>query len=315
MRLIAALFMFSCTTAGAAQSLHPDSTRIITSDVVNFWRAYDRLTPTMTRADSVHAFDEEYIQRATPGLNAYVDARLKKADNLLMALGMLPRYMAAVRANTLALAAQEPRIRESLRKLEAFYPEAKYPDIYFVVAGFIAQGSVLDGKMVVAAEMVAADSTTPLYELPPFLRDVDLTSGGLPCILVHELVHYQQNNASDRSLLAQTLTEGVADFVTYKAIGCVPTARATYTFGEANEFRLWREFQQEMHGTDYSKWLYNGNTVKDRPSQLGYWMGYQIAEAYYDRAPNKRRALHELLNITDYRALLEKSGYGRVFDK
>jgi hypothetical protein len=106
----------------------------------------------------------------------------------------------------------------------------------------------------------------------------------------------------------------VADFITRKAIGCVQTAAATYEYGEANERELWHLFQQEMGGTDYSKWLYNGNTIKDRPDQLGYWMGYQIAEAYYERAPDKQKAIRALLNIRDFHAILEASGYAEKFD-
>jgi hypothetical protein len=154
-----------------------------------------------------------------------------------------------------------------------------FPDIYFVIAGFISQGTVIDGKMLRAAEMVTADSTTPMLEPPPFLRDVDLSSTGLPCILVHELVHFQQH-------------------------------AATYAWGDTHEKELRQLFAVEMNGTDFSKWLYNGNSVKDRPSQLGYWMGYQIAEAYYNKASDKSRAIIDLLNIEDYKEILVKSGCG-----
>jgi uncharacterized protein YjaZ len=161
--------------------------------------------------------------------------------------------------------------------------------------------------------MVSADSLTPRAELPPFFRNVDLTRTVLPCIMVHEMLHAQQNYPSDKSLLAQVLVEGVADFITHKAVGCVQTAAATYAYGEAHERELWQLFQQEMHGTDYSKWLYNGN-IKDRPDQLGYWMGYQIAEAYYNRASDKQKAIRELLNIRDFGAVLKASGYASKFN-
>ena len=95
-------------------------------------------------------------------------------------------------------------------------------------------------------------------------------------------------------------------------MGCFQTAASTYAWGDAHERELWTLFQQEMHGTDYSKWLYNGN-IKDRPDQLGYWMGYQIAEAYYEKATDKQQAIRELLNIQDFAQVLAKSGYGAQF--
>ena len=313
MKLMLLLLMLASSAAAQTRTAHPDSARIVTSDVAHFWSAYDQLTPTMTRADSTAVLTRVYTGRGSEGLLGYLDTHLKQPENLLMGLGMLPRYMAAVRANTLGISSEA--VRSALRRVEEFYPDATYPAIYFVIAGFTSQGTVSHGNVVIAAEMVSADAATPRDELPPFLRNVDLTRAALPCILVHELIHAQQQYAPDKSLLAQVMTEGVADFVTHKAVGCVQTAAMTYAWGEAHERELWRQFQQEMHGTDYSKWLYNGNTIKDRPDQLGYWMGYQIAEAYYNRSPDKRRAIRELLNSQDHRAVLAASGYGEEFDK
>jgi hypothetical protein len=309
--LILGLVPVSVATA-QTRAAFPDSARIVVSDVANFWRAYDQLAPTFTRADSARVFASHYIAPGSPGLQGYLETHLKKPENLLMALGLLPGYLAAVRASTLSINPEE--VRAALRRVEAFYPDATYPDIYFVIAGFNSQGTVSRGNVVIAAEMVSADSATPRAELPPFLRAVDLTRAVLPCIMVHEMMHAQQHYKEDRSLLAQVLVEGVADFITKKAIGCVQTAAATYAYGEAHERELWQLFQQEMAGTDYSKWLYNGNTIKDRPDQLGYWMGYQIAEAYYERARDKQQAIRDLLNIQDYQAILRASGYAGKFE-
>ena len=312
--VLAAVLTLAISQGGFAQMAHTDvdSVRIITADVSNFWRAYDLLQSTSSRSDSVAAFQSAYLEPATPGLKVFTERRLKQADALLFGLGLLPRYYAGVRGQTMRIPEQEPGIRAALRDLQKLIPEARFPDIYFVIAGFISQGTILDGKMILAAEMVSADSLTPLQELPPFLRDVNLSTSVLPCILVHEIVHYQQHYPKDPSLLAQVLVEGVADFVTQQAIGCIPTAAATYTWGEAHEAQLWREFQTELDSADHSKWLYNGN-IKDRPSQLGYWMGYQIAEAFYEQADNKAVALRELLQIKDYRDILERSGYAARF--
>jgi hypothetical protein len=296
-----------------AQSSHPDSARISFAEIDRFWNAYAQLARAATRADSAAALQSGYFTGAGPALQTFIDRRLKSPDNMLRALGMLPRYYAGVRASTLSLKDDESRIRADLRKVEAFYPAARYPNINFIIAGFISQGTVLGDDMLIAAEMVAADAATPMNELPPFLRDVDLSRTGLSCILVHELFHYQQDYPRDGSLLAQSLIEGIADFLTEKTIGCVPTAKATYDWGDAHERQLWQEFQSAMSGTDFSKWLYNGSNSEERPSQLGYWMGYRIAATYYEQAANKTQAVHDMLHIQDFRKFLDESGYAGKF--
>ena len=45
------------------------------------------------------------------------------------------------------------------------------------------------------------------------------------------------------------------------------------------------------------------------PPDMGYWMGYRIAQTFYDHAPDKRAALGELIEVTDFKTFLEKSGY------
>jgi len=71
-------------------------------------------------------------------------------------------------------------------------------------------------------------------------------------------------------------------------------ARAANPYGLAHEHELWVEFQREMNGTDASHWLYNGNSVKDRPADLGYFVGARICGAYYARASEKGRAIREI---------------------
>ena len=66
-----------------------------------------------------------------------------------------------------------------------------------------------------------------------------------------------------------------------------------------------------MMGNKYKKWLYNGNSSKDRPADLGYFIGYRICEAYYNQAEDKEKALNEILKINRFKKLLKKSGYGK----
>ena len=76
------------------------------------------------------------------------------------------------------------------------------------------------------------------------------------------------------------------------------------------EHDLWGEFKLAMHGTDTSQWLYDqGNETTDRPGDLGYFIGYRIAEAFYERATDKRLALEAIIEVADSDMFLAQSGY------
>ena len=145
------------------------------------------------------------------------------------------------------------------------------------------------------------------------------SAAGLPWTVAHELAHTQQRyprwgmltggpSFLRATVLRQSLTEGIADVVAEVLTG-EPKRNA---YGEAHEAALWTEFQRDMHSHDYGVWLYNGRNRpagSDRPGDLGYWMGYRIAKAYYDRIPDKSRAMRDLLTIQDFDVFLQSSGY------
>ena len=65
-----------------------------------------------------------------------------------------------------------------------------------------------------------------------------------------------------------------------------------------------------------SDWLYNGMGTPERPGDLGYWVGYRIAKAYYQGAEDKQAALRDIIEVRDAKALVAKSGWypGIVLD-
>ena len=68
-----------------------------------------------------------------------------------------------------------------------------------------------------------------------------------------------------------------------------------------------------MNGKDTSNWLYQGDKAKDKPADLGYYVGYKIAESYYNRAADKKQAIKDILDIKDFNGFLKASGYDEKF--
>ena len=79
-------------------------------------------------------------------------------------------------------------------------------------------------------------------------------------------------------------------------------------YGRTHDEEIWRDFEADMYKPDISKWIYNAFTAKDRPADLGYYVGYLITQAYYKNARDKRQAIHDILNIQDARKFYEASG-------
>ncbi|RYY20223.1 MAG: hypothetical protein EOO04_20450 [Chitinophagaceae bacterium] len=61
-------------------------------------------------------------------------------------------------------------------------------------------------------------------------------------------------------------------------------------------------------------WIANSDQeTAERPADLGYLIGYQICKAYYENHSDKKQAVHDILNIRNYREFYEKSGADNLY--
>jgi len=103
--------------------------------------------------------------------------------------------------------------------------------------------------------------------------------------------------------------EGSADFIGELISGKSINGFA-FEYGNMHNEELCKEFVEIMNDTNYHGWLYGTKGKKQgRPNDLGYWMGYKICEAYFDKANNPKEAIRDILNIEDFDEFLAKSGY------
>ncbi|WP_052517554.1 DUF2268 domain-containing putative Zn-dependent protease [Archangium violaceum] len=301
------LLVFFGSAQALARGNSASSARIVTDDVARFWKVFDRTTPKFPAKD----FDKQYLARGSQGLKDFTKLRIGDADKLAATVRSRPRYYASVRAHTLRIRSMEGRIRSSFHALEKLYPEAVFPNVYFVIGRMSAVGTVSEHGLLLGAEMFGLTPETPFDELEDWHREALQRFEDIPYVVAHELVHFQQPEAPEKTtLLASALDEGAADFVAELISGRHLNAHL-HTFGNARERELWEEFRQKMRGEDVSGWLYE--TAPGRPTNLGYWMGYRIVQAYYERSTDKRAALRQILHLRDPEAFLAASGYAERF--
>jgi len=301
--------------AARAQNSDPDSARIITSDIPRFWNAWDRMQTAATRDDSLRALFEEYYLGASPGLVGFIRLRVSSVYQLLDAIEQHPGYYSSIRPSTLRVAEFEPQIRRAFRALDSLYPDAVFPDTYVLIGRLSSGGTLTRHELLIGAEMYGLTPDAPQDELSGWLGSVLKPVDAIPHIVAHELIHYQQRypDAEPPTLLAQSIREGSADFLAEMISGRHINAHV-HQWANPRAGELWQEFLERKHDTSLSGWLYGGNDETGRPADLGYWMGYRIAAAYYRRAADTRQAIAEILNISDFDAFLDQSGVATELD-
>jgi hypothetical protein len=289
-----------------------------TLDIDHFWEAFDRLKTCKTHFDSVQAFQKLYLDRATDGLIDFIKQRDFSAEKFVVAVNQFPKFYNAVRRNTYESKKAAPLIEEVFLKFKEIYPSFKPFKVCFAIGLISSGGTTSNSFVLIGAEVTTSTKDVDLSEFKANSFSKVLASEGIILqkiknMVSHECVHTQQKkglekNAINCPLLYSVMHEGFCDFIGELVVGSQINIVAQ-EYGNNHEKELWEEFKNEMCSNDSKKWLYNYFTSKDRPADLGYFIGYKIAKEYYQNATDKNQAIINIIEMDDPLRFLEISRY------
>lgn len=312
-RIVVTAFTF-LTLFIAAAGQDTKNQQVFTSDIDNFWRAYDSCRTTTDSLKQLHYIQTLYIAKGTEGLKAFMEVRDYTADLWVSLIRQYPKFWPSIRPNTLAVKSKAKEIEHSLQKLKKLYPKLKEAKMYFTVGGLRSGGTTMTDMVLIGTEIATGNATTDVSEFPnKWLEGVFKSQqpGNIVPLNIHEYVHTQQKGET-QNLLGQAIKEGACDFVTELVMG-KPLQNNYLVYGKQHEAELKEPFKQDMFTPAYSNWLYNGSTIKTM-ADLGYFMGYAICKAYYNHSPDKKRAVKDIIELdysdtTAVENFLAKSNY------
>ncbi len=310
--LTAVCACLSLIPCASAQSREP---KLITSDITNFWKAYDSSTPE-TREETIQKL---YLDPGSPGLRDFLKARIQSAKALADAIDKeSPKFYRSVRPYTLKVEEQVPAIRKSLQRFQELYPEAHFPAVYFVIGRLTSGGTTSDAGLLIGTEVNSRGPDVDISEIDSSFQKAMGTSDHLPLIVVHELTHTQRKtDQGDKvaSLLSRCIREGAADFMTELVANSSINAYQ-HEYADPRHDEIFARFARDLREkpADASNWLYNYSSVKDEPADLGYWIGTEICRSYYAGASDKAAAVRAIVTLHDIASIVRGSKYAYLLD-
>ncbi|WP_212005501.1 DUF2268 domain-containing putative Zn-dependent protease [Chitinophaga sp. HK235] len=304
-----------CISAASAQRQAPT---VFTSDVDNFWNAYDSIRSTNDSLKQLEYLDKLYIEKGTPGLAGFRKVKNYTDTYYLKVIRNYPKFWNSIRANTYKVKTLAPQFGPSIAKLKKLYPELKPAQIYFTIGALRSGGTTKDSMVLIGSEMLTGDSTIDISEFSPgmqkFLGNYFKTNPIKSAVLlnIHEYVHTQQR-CYGYNLLSQAICEGACDFITELVTGQkIPLPYMEY--GPKNDKAIRERFKSEMLSPSWDNWLYNSASENTPVGDLGYYVGYTICKSYYNQQKDKPKAIREIitLNYSDSTAVtnfFKQSGY------
>ncbi len=279
---------------------------VFTTDIDLFWDTWDS-TCELPLSAQAEVFEDRYRGRGSFGLRDFWPSRIESGSQLASTISAHPRYYESLRPLTQSFRAQVPPILDQAARLKALLPTARLPDTYLLVGRMNSGGTVTDAGQLIGTEMFGLSAVTPMDELSDWHRAVLRPPDALPAIVLHETVHSNQRTLNPSSLLGKSIVEGAADFVVTLLVG--KHSSPHHVFGRAHEAALWERFRSEMHSEDFSGWMFEGEQARDRPADLGYYVGHQICASFFARQTTPAVALQDILTIQDFGSFLVESQY------
>ncbi len=293
-RIRLAVLLCALTLTSAANAA--DGPEIQIEDVERFYKLYDAAGGHPT----VEQLQRDYLDVGTEGLHTLMKIRNVTAANIAATMTKRPEIYTKAKRCMEVLPQVRQRLDVSLRELVRLYPRARIPPVTIVVGrgkpvgvGYPATGLQIGLEALCAVDWFAANLEDRFVH-----------------VIAHEYAHVQQvaNSADEEHLtvLQRSLLEGSAELVAELTSG----KTAYVHFGpltRGREKEIETAFAADQDKTDLSEWV--DNSTIEQPRDLGYWVGYRIAKSYYQHSPDKPRAFRDILEASDAKAFLAKSGW------
>jgi hypothetical protein len=296
--------LLACATlSGAARSATPTAAdpavgpTIHIEDVDRFYKVYDAAGGHPTADQLQH----DYLDPGSDGLHQFAKLRNISGTRIAETLASHPEIYSGAKRCMVVLPRVRQRLKVALHNLGRLYPEARFPPVTIAVGRGKPVGV---GGGPATGVLIGLEALCATNYLNPNVEDRFVH------VIAHEYAHVQQAPAlvddENATVLEGSLVEGAAEFTAELISGEVAYSQ----FGastKGHEKEIESAFVTDEDKTDLSQWLNNG--TPEKPGDLGYWVGYRVVKSYYQHATDKRRALREILGMTDPRRFLTNSGW------
>jgi hypothetical protein len=309
------------------------SQNLIVTDLQNFGQMFLQLSKAKSTDDTLNLIKNLVINNGTETFKKYV--QLKEGQNnfhieneYLKKLRNYPKYYKSVLKQSEIFKTKKiaRKVNNAFATLLKIYPEAKIKPTFICVGFMDDGGKSFETGQFVGIELFACNEKADTSELDNnlinYLRATGFDLNRIDELIIHELVHLSQFKGDNDFVKTFTgslkyiplLGEGGAAFITdllfkFKVtIGPGTFNTKQFEYCEQNRAKLWQDYKNLKDNSQISDFFYGNNSLYPVRS-IGYYLGYQVCKRYYNNATDKKKAIKEIIEVTDYDKLVNQSGF------
>ena len=296
----------SCTALSQSSkvSKEPLSSKIYTSDIDNFYKAFDLALNDTDIAKRI--FKKEYFSKGTKGLKDFYKTKIEDVDKFAKFVIRHKEFYSSIRSDISNIDGLKQEIYSNFESFKKIYPDAVFPDVYFVIGRFNSNGTISKRGLLIGTELLCRTENTNTENWNKDILRISMLRKHIPITVSHELVHFNQSKMEDENttLLAKSMREGSAEFIAELISG---ETDGEYSEFNGKEIKIWNDFKKDKNKSIWNSWSSWQNANNKSPKNAGYWTGYLICKAYYEQVKDKNKAVLDILSIQNYNDFYEKS--------
>lgn len=280
---LAVLAFFNCSNAQ----------KIISTDINNFWNAYDSIQKNKNHKSEI--LESLFLGKKTDGLKAFMEIKKFGKEDYLNAIEKYPNFWNSIRPNTVIDSKKIKTINRAFKNLENLYPNNSKGNIYYTIGALKSGGTTHHEDLLLGVERIMGDKNTVVseFENENHQKMFLFTNPSLlEQVTVHEFIHTFQKDG-EINVLSKAIKEGSCDFIAELALNKKFTAHYL-DYGFKNYEKVRSDFKAEMLSKKIENWVYNSNA---KNPDLGYFVGYVISKKYYENSANKKAAIKNIIEL------------------
>ena len=281
----------------------PNSSKIYTSDIENFYKAFDLALNETDNAKRI--FKKEYFSKGTKGLKDFYITKIEEVDKFAKFVIRHKEFYSSIRKDISNIDDLKKQIYSNFESFKNIYPDAVFPDVYFVIGRLNSNGTISKRGLLIGTELLCRTENTNTENWNKDILRISMLRKHIPITVSHELVHFNQSKMGDgNTLLFKSIREGSAEFIAELISG---ETDGDYSEFNGKEIKIWNDFKNDKDKSIWNSWSSWQSANDKRPKNAGYWTGYLICKAYYEQVKDKNKVVLDILSIQNYNDFYRKS--------
>jgi len=165
-------------------SKEPHSAKIYTSDITNFYKAFDLAINDFVNAKRI--FKKEYFYKGTKGLKDFYKTKIKDIDKFAKFVIRHKGFYKSIRKDISNIDDLKRQIYSNFESFKSIYPNAVFPDVYFVVGKFSSNGTISKRGLLIGTEILCRTENTNTKNWNKDILRISMLRKHIPITVSHD---------------------------------------------------------------------------------------------------------------------------------